>query len=195
MSLKIYGKPQNRAMRTTWLAGELGLDYEFISEFSDDPEFAKVNPNRRVPAISDDGFNLYESFAIAFYLAKKHKSPIWPDSLEGEALVLQWSFWAANEIERKFADALRAIGVIGGGEKDPAALAVIGEESVKPLTVLQDHLADRAYLLGDDFTVADLNVACVVGWGKFAGLDFEPYPAVNDWFSRCIKREAFPMRD
>ena len=102
MSLKIYGKPQNRAMRTTWLAGELGLDYEFISEFADDPEFTKVNPNRRVPAISDDGFNLYESFAIAFYLAKKHKSPIWPDSLEGEALVMQWSFWAANEIERKF---------------------------------------------------------------------------------------------
>ncbi len=61
----------------------------------------------------------------------------------------------------------------------------------KPLAVLDGALAGRPYLLGDAFTVADLNVACVLSWARLARLDVSVAPAVDAWLERCLARPAF----
>ena len=92
--LRLYGSPRSRGIRVLWMATELGLSYDHKdylprSPETRTPEYRALNPNGRVPTIDDDGFILSESMAINFYLAKKHKSPLYPSDPKNEALALQ----------------------------------------------------------------------------------------------------------
>jgi glutathione S-transferase len=105
-ALRIYGIARTRAFRALWIAEEVGLDYEHLPiEIGDAgaraPEFLRLNPNGRLPFIDDNGFVLFESLAITFYLAKKHSDrKLYPGTLESEARAWQWSFWGMTEVER-----------------------------------------------------------------------------------------------
>jgi glutathione S-transferase len=87
-SLRIYGIARTRAFRALWMAKEIGLDYEHVPiEIGDagasSPEFLAINPNGRLPFVTDDSFVLFESLAITLYLAKKHScGKLYPDRLE-----------------------------------------------------------------------------------------------------------------
>jgi glutathione S-transferase len=61
----------------------------------------------------------------------------------------------------------------------------------RPLSVLDDALARRDYLAGNNFTVADLNVAGILVWGKMGRLNLSDYPAVTRWFGACLARPAY----
>ena len=89
--LTIYGAARSRGVRVLWMAGELGLSYNHKNWLprapeTKTPEYRVLNGNGRVPTIDDDGFILSESMAINFYLAKKHKSPLYPSDPKNEAL-------------------------------------------------------------------------------------------------------------
>ena len=77
------------------------------------------------------------------------------------------------------------------GEKAVAAVQ-------KPLTVLDAALKNRPYLLGDSFTVADLNLAAIFSWAKVARLDLSPFPHAGAWLESCLARDGwrklFPKR-
>jgi glutathione S-transferase len=195
-SLKIYGVPFSRASRTRWCAEELGLDYEmaaihFADASSKTPEFLAINPNGKVPAVDDDGFVLWESMAINCYLAKKHADKgLWPDTLQGEAQVLQWSFWVVAELEKPLLAVLLNSPAMARPERNAEA-AVEGERAAqRPLAVLEIALAKSPYLLGPDFTVADLNVAAVVSWGAAGGVKLDGFPHVAHWYATCAARPA-----
>lgn len=192
MSLTIYGPAQSRAMRVLWLAHELGLDFDHQSGFGEGGASAallNVNPMGQVPAIEDDGFALAESMAINIYLAKKHRK-LAPTSLADEAQTLRWCFWVVTAVEKPMLEALlMARGLMGRKRDDDGARAVI-DSLRKPFDALNGALAGRAYLLGDEFTVVDLNVASVFAWGRMAGVDFAAQPNVAAWLDRCLRREA-----
>ena len=104
MTIKIYGPTASRAARALWIAHELGIPYEHIAvEMKDlkNPDYLKVNPNGKVPALVDGDFKLFESMAINLYLAGKHgKDGFMPESAEDRALCNQWSFWGMTELEK-----------------------------------------------------------------------------------------------
>src|ERR687898_3309911 len=88
--LRLYGAARSRAVRTLWMLGELGLDYDHKDYLprapeTRTPEFRALNPNGSVPVIDDDGFVLSESMAINLYLAKKYESPLYPSDPRNEA--------------------------------------------------------------------------------------------------------------
>ena len=192
MSLTIYGPAQSRAMRVLWLAHELELEFNHLPGFADGGASAallKANPMGQVPAIEDDGFALAESMAINIYLAKKH-GKLAPRSLAEEAQTLRWCFWVMAAVEKPMLEALlKARGLMGRERDEEAARAAI-DSMRKPFDVLNGALAGRDYLLGDDFTVVDLNVASVFAWGRMAGADFAAQPNVAAWLDRCLRREA-----
>ncbi len=192
MSLTIYGPAQSRAMRVLWLAHELELDFDHLPGFADGGASAallEANPMGQVPAIEDDGFALAESMAINIYLAKKH-GKLAPRSLAEEAQTLRWCFWVMAAVEKPMLEALlKARGLMGRERDEEAARAAI-DSMRKPFDVLNGALAGRDYLLGDDFTVVDLNVASVFAWGRMAGADFAAQPNVAAWLDRCLRREA-----
>ena len=192
MSLTIYGPPQSRSMRTLWIAHELGLEFESDPGFGEDGASAAllaVNPMGQVPVIDDDGFLLTESMAINIYLAKKHQK-LAPKSLEEEAQALRWSFWVMTAVEGTLLDALKKSRGLMGVAQDVAGAKADLESLARPFRVLDAFLADRDYLLGDEFSVADLNVSSVLAWAAPAGVDFADQPNVAAWLSRCLSREA-----
>lgn len=192
--LRIYGIPRTRAFRVIWMAKELGLDYEnFPIETGPSgarkPEYLAINPNGRLPSIDDDGFIMWESQAINLYLAKKHSTGnLYPATLEGEARCWQWSLWAANEVERAV-NIWSLHGVrLPPDERDPKVLAAAENILAPPFKVLDGALAGHPWLLGDTFTVADLNVAAVIS--RALSMDLSAVPTLKAWLTRCLDRPA-----
>lgn len=193
--LKIYGTPRSRAFRTLWLAHELGLDYDNIpintTGESRDPSFLAINPNGHIPTIDDGEVVLWESMAINLYLAKKHGlGSLYPATLDGEARAWQWSFWGMTEVERPVLTAMFNRALLPEDKRDAALADASEKEMQRPLGVLDGALAKTAYLLGADFTVADLNVASILSWARPARIDMVPFPKVADWLGRCALRPA-----
>jgi glutathione S-transferase len=192
--LRIYGVARTRAFRAIWMAHELGLDFEHVPieigpAGARKPEYLAINPNGRLPAVEDDSFVLWESQAITLYLAKKH-SPgrLYPATLEGEAKTWQWSLWAANEVERAVNIwSLHAIR-LPSEDRDPGKLADALAVTAAPFRVLDGALGANAYLLGSDFTVADLNVAAVIS--RAVDMDLSATPHLAQWLRRCLDRPA-----
>ena len=195
--LKIYGIPRSRAFRTLWMAKELGLEYENIAlnpmsgTETRTPEFLAINPNGHVPAVDDDGFVLWESMAINLYLAKKHATgSLYPIRSEDEARAWQWSFWGMTEVERPVLTAMFNRALLPEDKRDAALADQSERELGRPLMVLDQAVANSPYLLGEHFTVADLNVASILAWARPARVDLSHLPKAADWLKRCAERPA-----
>jgi glutathione S-transferase len=194
MSLRIYGIARTRAFRALWMAMELGLDYEHLpieigAAGARAPEFLKINPNGRLPFIDEDGFVLFESLAITLYLAKKHSlGKLYPARLEDEARTWQWTSWALSEVDRGVniwsLHAVRLPETDRDAGKRDEALKVLAA----PFRVLDAAVATQSYLIGNDFTVADLNVAAVIS--RAIDMDLTASPRLKAWLTRCLERPA-----
>ena len=193
--LKLYGGAKNRGRRCYWLAKELGLEIEAVeidlhAGQHKSPDFLKLNPNGQVPVLDDEGFILYESFAINLYLAKKQGGPIAAASAQEEALLAQWSFWVVNEVEHLLVTILEHRMMMPEVERNAALADDAWERLQKPLAVLEQTLTNRDYLVGNRFTVADLNVTIVLSLIKRLQLDINRYPNLRAWLDTCLGRPA-----
>jgi glutathione S-transferase len=191
-AIKIYGVARTRAFRPIWMAEELGLDYEHIPvEIGDagarTPEFLAINPNGRLPAVVDGDTVLVESLAITLYLAKKHATgTLYPAAIEDEAKAWQWTLWALTEVDRGVNIwSLNAIR-LPEAERDAAKRAEALQVLKAPFKVLDEAVSRRPYLLGDSFTVADLNVAAVIS--RAVDMDLSAVPHLKAWLERCLSR-------
>ncbi len=117
-------------------------------------------------------------------------------SPEVQAQPTQWSIWAALEIETLALDLLHHRALLAEPARDASHAERYEPLLQKPLGVLNEALVGREYLLGNDFTVADLNVAVILRWAWIAGLDFSSVPEVERWLDVCLARPAYGrMRD
>ena len=195
-TLRIYGQPVSRASRPIWMAEELGLDYEIVTEgFAGrdgcSPQFLAMNPNGTIPVIDDEGFILWESMAITIYLAKKHGGPLAPASIDEDALITQWSFWVMTELEKPALElVLNRVGLAEGKRDETRALKAI-EALHRPLNVLEQALTSREALVGERFTVADLNVCSVLNWTRAAPELFAERPLTTAYLDRAKARPGF----
>ena len=194
--LQLYGNPRSRATRCLWMLEEMGGPYQLIetSTRTDDlhsAEYLRLNPNARIPTLMDGNFVLWESMAINLYLAQKYEGPMHCAGPEVLGLAAQWSFWAVLEMEALLLDLLQHRAVLPEYARD-ASYAERDELLLrKPLGILNDALAGREYLVGNSFTVADLNVAGILVWGKMARLDMSTHPEATRWLDGCLARSAY----
>lgn len=193
--IKIYGQTRSRANRCLWALEEIGVPYEQVpidinKGENDRPEFLAINPNGRIPALVDGDLKLFESMAINLYLARKYGKNLWPSTEIGEAHALQWSFWGATELEPHLITLLYQQMFAPEEQKSPAKVQEARDALVPRLTVLNNHLNDRPYLLGSKFTIADLNVAAVLVLARIVEVDLMPYPKVKSWLDSCLSRPA-----
>jgi glutathione S-transferase len=191
--LRIYGSARSRALRTLWMAGELGLAYEHLeyaprSAETKTPAFLAMNPNGALPVIDDDGFVLSESMAINIYLAKKHNSPLYPADPRHQALMLQWSLWETDKLDRQIVNYANHALVLPEADRKPAIAEAAWKEIVPALGALNTVLGKSQWLAGPAFSVADLNVASALY--RALTMDLSAWPAVSDWLARCWGRPA-----
>src|SRR5438105_2511719 len=129
--------------------------------------------------------------AINLYLAKKHASgSLYPIRFEDEARTWQWSVWGMTEGEGPVLHARLHRRILPEDKRDPALADQCEKELGRPLMVLDDAVAAQPYLLGEHFTVADLNVASILSWARPARIDLSHVPKMADWFRRCAERPA-----
>jgi glutathione S-transferase len=175
---------------------EVGEPYELIDtslrvEDLQAPEYLRLNPNARIPTLIDGEFVLWESMAINLYLAQKYDSPVQTNTAEDHAIATQWSFWAMIELEESLTQLLHHRMLLVAPGRDPSRAERAELLLRRPLTVLDESLADKEFLLGDNFTVADLNVAALVSWAKIGRLDFSALPKLKRWLDTCLARPAY----
>ena len=190
--VRIYGAARSRGVRTLWMAGELGLEYEHLdyaprSPATKTPEYLALNPNARVPTIDDDGFVLSESMAINLYLAKKH-GKLYPSDAKSEARAWQWSFWETDRLDRQLTTYANNALVLPEAQRDPAAAKAAWDEIVPALDVLEIALSKSQWLAGAEFSVADLNLAAAMV--RALTFDLGKWPHVHGWLHRCWDRPA-----
>jgi glutathione S-transferase len=129
--------------------------------------------------------------AINLHLAQKHGKALWPAGEADQARALQWSFWGMTAIEPSLMTILHQNLFVPADKKRPDRIEDAREALVAPLRVLNDHLASRPYLLGAQFTIADLNLAGIFMLANVIRFDLSPYPNVKKWLDACFGRPAF----
>jgi len=190
--LRIYGSARSRGVRTLWMVGELGLQYEHLdylprSPATRTPEYLALNPNGRVPTIDDDGFVLSESMAINLYLAKRH-GRLYPTDPKNEALAWQWSFWETDRLDRQLTTYANNAFVLPEAQRNADAAKGAWEEIAAALDVLEIALGRSRWLAGDEFSIADLNVAAAMV--RALSFDLGKWPKVHAWLHACWDRPA-----
>lgn len=206
--LKIYGVYKSRATRILWLMEELGTPFELVpvlqayklqDPLSADarlntrsPAFLAINPMGSIPTIEDDGLVLNESLAQTLYVAKKNGGPIGPRDLQEEALMLQWSLFAATSIETEalkisMANAEGRLATEGGQQEAKAVARILA----RPFGVLEKHFAHNDYTVGARFTVADINLAEIVRYAQAYKPLFDAHPKTAAWLAHVQARPGF----
>lgn len=206
--LTIYGVYRSRASRNYWMAGELGLEFRSVPVIQayrlDDPmaadapintrspEFLAVNPMGLIPAMDDDGLVLTESLANNLYLARKHGGPLSGQTVAEEGLIGNWTMWAATEIEPHAVKIIMTVDkAIEGTPEGQAIISASAAALDKGFARLSAQLEQTPYVIGDRFTVADLNLAEVFRYAMSQQALFTKYPTVKAWLETCQARPAF----
>ncbi|HSP95987.1 MAG TPA: glutathione S-transferase family protein [Candidatus Dormibacteraeota bacterium] len=199
MRLHVF-PPSPRAIKVIALARYLELDCELrvVDLFKGEqatPEFAALNPNRRMPVLEDDGFVLWESNAILQYLAAKQPARgLWPTDVRGQADVARWLAWEAAHWTPACTPMAyeRVVKRLAGlGDPDPAEVAR-GEQLFHQFApVLNGHLAGRRWLLGDQLTVADFSVGAPMAVAVAAQYPLATYPELTRWYASLAALPAW----
>jgi len=185
--LTLFHAPQSRSSRLVWLIEELGADcqIEYCQIFrrmdgSGGPDPKNPHPDGKVPALIHDGSLIMESAAVALYLTGLHPEAglgFAPNSPHYGPL-LTWICWAAGEME----PAVWAK-MLGQTDSDPHALARYDAA----MTRLLEALWVGPWLMGDQFTVADVMIGASLGWGREHLPDS---PLIDDYLARLAARPA-----
>lgn len=195
--LTLYGTSRSRASRCLVALDELGVSYihrPLTPKEARAPDYLKKNPNGRIPCLEDGAVVLWESMAINLYLARKYGAdPFWPSSEAARAQVSQWSFWATAHLDAEMTAVYRA-----QAQRAEAGRVAALAQLQAALQVLDAHLQKNAHMLGQEFTIADVNVATVLSEphenGRIAGWDdfsLAPFPAVERWLDGCTQRPSY----
>jgi glutathione S-transferase len=195
--IMLHGVAASRAFRVIWMLKELGLAYEHNAIHYTDPAlkappYTDKNPNGRIPILEVDAdgtsFAMFESLAINQYLAEKFGKEISGANAEERASIAQWSMWAATSVETDLGNWAYHTMFLPEAERKPEVAKQSLENIQKPLSILDGVLAKREFLVGNRFTVADLNVAAVCY--RALGLDMPDKPHFKAWLAKCWARPA-----
>ena len=203
--LQLYSLPTPNGVKASIMLEEIGLPYEvhlvdIMKNETWTPDYLSLNPNGKIPAILDpDGpggqpLALWESGAILVYLAEKTGKLI-PTDPAARYETLAWVFWQMAAVGPMFGQVGFFHKFAGKDYEDKRPRDRYVAESRRLLGVLEDRLKDRAFIMGDDFTIADI---ALIGWVNNlvtfyeAGdlVEYGSLTAVPAWVERCLARPA-----
>lgn len=197
MSIVFYHAPMSSAGPVAWALAELSVPHERVHvdlKAGDQrkPDFLKLNPNGKVPTLVADGVPMFEALAINLWLGDRFgvEKKLWPaidDPARPQAMA--WSVWAYVTLGA----AIHGLSLTGN-ERFGLQSAPHAEHYKKTLSELfalvDAHLADRPYMLGEAFSLTDLILASTIGYAAMIGAPVAQHARVADWLARCQARPA-----
>lgn len=191
--IKIYGSPIGSGSRCHWLLEELALSYETITLNMKEKEhktasYLALNPNGKVPTLVDNDFVVWESCAINRYLAEKYKPEWLGATVEERALVEQWTLWGMIHVLKHVEIPMYYV-LFGRGD---AASVDQARVDVAPFfAVLDDYLKGKDYMVGNTFTIADINIGSIIHLAMRVQCDIARYTNLVRWMGGLTARPAF----
>lgn len=192
----IHGAPYARTNYIIWAMIELGLEFEInpVNPMLGEnkmPEHLARNPNGLIPVLEEDGFFLWETMAINTYLAKKYGNGLlWAKDAQEEAHIMQWCIFGAINIDQPAVNYILHKQALPEEMRDANSMRQ-AQEIIEPhLSVLNDHLTNKDYLVGGRFTIADLSLSAMMDYLIKSQFDLSQYTALKKWLTRCLERPA-----
>lgn len=198
--LTIWGrKNSSNVQALMWCVGELGLPYERHDVGhryggNDTAEFLAMNPNGTVPVLRDgDSEPLWETGAILRYLAGRYGSaPFWPAEGLARARVDKWAEWAKINVTLAFSGPIFSRVVrTAPSKQDPAAIAQAIVALDRLLDIAEAHLSRGAFLAGDHFTLADIQLGHVLYRYFDIPIERQDRPVLRRYYDTLTTRPAF----
>jgi glutathione S-transferase len=195
--IKLYRHPlSGHSHRVELMLSLLGLaseriDVDLMAGAHKRPEFLALNRFGQVPVIDDAGLVLADSNAILVYLARQYGAAHWlPETPAEAARVQRWLSVASGPIASGPATA-RLITVFGAKHDADATIA----RSHALLETVDAELGDRAFLVGEQATIADVAAYTYIAHAPEGNVSLAPYPSLRAWLERIEKLPGFvPMR-
>ncbi|MDX1431924.1 MAG: glutathione S-transferase family protein [Gammaproteobacteria bacterium] len=196
--LKIWGRVNSiNVMKVLWCCAELDLKYERVDAgmehgVVDEDFYARLNPNRKVPTIEDDGLVLWESNVIVRYLAAKHgHGTLYPEDIRVRAVAEQWMDWQQTSLNPDVGFIFWGLIRNRAENKDPAKLAAAGKRLENLWSMLETQLSDRPFVCGKQLTMGDIPIGAVA-WRYFnLPIEHPRLPNVEAWHERLKERAGF----
>ncbi|MEM8751309.1 MAG: glutathione S-transferase N-terminal domain-containing protein [Pseudomonadota bacterium] len=195
IDLYTWTTPNGR--KVSILLEELGAEYtahaiDITKDEQFDPEFLKIAPNNRIPAIvdRDTGIQMMETGAIMLYLAEKHGQFL-PDEPEHRWAAIEWLMWQMGGMGPMLGQAHHFLKYNAG--KSEYAEARYGKEARRLYGVLERRLQGRDYVVGAGkgvYTLTDMAIWPWVSRFEWQQIDLKDFPAVRDWYLRIAERPA-----
>lgn len=194
--ITLYGSPRSSAGRCIWALEEAGVPYTLKEVDMKNKEhksaaFLKINPMGKIPAMVDGDVTLFESMAINYYIADTYKKELLGTTSLEKGLAMQWSFWAISELQPPVIEALIQKVFVPEDKRDHNVIEKNLEKLPGLLTVLNNSLADKKYLVGKQFTIGDINTATVVSICSMMGIDLGTFDNIKNWLGAISDRPAF----
>ncbi len=178
-TLRIWGRTSSINVRkVVWTVQELGLSAQRTDAgghfgLVTEPEYRAMNPNGMVPLLEDGDVTLWESNVIVRYLCARHAAgTLYPEPLAARFAAEMWMDWQQTTLNPAGRDAFVQLIRTPAEQRDDAAITRSYHATEALLDLLDAQLAQRSYLAGDSFTMADIPVACEIH--RWAGLPFPP---------------------
>lgn len=195
--IKLYHSPRTRSVRIYWLLEELGVPYElvpiaFAPESLKSPEYLKVNPLGKVPAIQDGDLTMFESGAILEYLLEKYgNGRLAPaPGTPARGPFLQWVHFAEATALPPLTDMAQHTMFKPEAERIPAVVVDASARAAAILGVIEQALTGKPYLLGSEFSAADIMLGYSLLLMKWFGLLGDATPNAAAYLARLEQRPA-----
>lgn len=191
--MKLYEFAPTRSIRVRWALQELGVDFETVqvnlrAGENRRPEFLKLNPAGKLPVLVDGDLVLTESVAIVLYLAEKYpEKGLLPADPRERAKVNQWLLFAATELEQPLWRIARHKFLYPEDKRQPGDIPVACEDFKAMADVLEKHMEQRQFVVGDSVTVADLVMAYTLDWANEIHL-LDGFPQLRAYMDRMYAR-------
>jgi len=193
--ITIYGYPFTRSTRATWALEEIGAEYDFVpvnlsKGEHKKPEFLKINPAGKVPALVDGDLILAETAAIVTYIGEKFPtSGLVPADIADRAHYFQWNFFNMTELEAPLWVRAKHTSQFPEARRVPAVAESCLWEFHRATAVLAQHMEGREYAVGDRFTAADIMLCGTLNWARVSEVSLAS--AVLDAYAdRILARPA-----
>ena len=187
--LKVYSSQgSGNCYKVRLLLKQVGIPFEtvemdVVKGDQRQPEFLVKNPNGRVPLVEfPDGRTLPESGAILYHFSQG--TPLWPDDLDEQTRALQWMFFEQYSHEPNIAVARFYCYYLDAEEKYKKLVERKREGGYRALGVMEQHLVDNAFFVGERYTIADIALYAYTHVAHQGGFSLEDYPAIRAWLDR-----------
>jgi glutathione S-transferase len=195
--MKLYHAAQTRSVRPRWLLEEIGAPYTLVRlDMSKgehkSPEYMKIHPHGAVPALVDGDLTLFESAAICAYLAdkfpEKHLAPAVGTPARG--LYYQWMFYTMATLEPPVIEVVLHTVMLPEAQRSAPAAEAGRTKFTQVAQVLEQALTGRTFILGDQFSAADVMIGSTLGWAQMMGI-LSGHPVLEAYVARLATRPAF----